>query len=312
MKVEASPSVKLIFDQKAPLARSSSCSSSSSDSSTSSSRGSHSSGRSRRSSRGRRRSPSSSSSSSRSRSRSRSRSHPRCHRVSSHSRCRHCHYSPPRRYRAHSRSYSPSPERSSGRRRYRQRSRSSSRSRSPSPYGYSRRSSRSPVHRRGGRFVGRNRCRFSPSPYRYRSHRSRSRSQERTAIRLSQAEKKYLLDVAKTNAARILGVQNLELPASLKELEEQEEKRSSSVQEKRFRDDSKPAQVNHDDDSGEGTSHASPKTKPLTFNINNTVAKPSNSPMLNDSKVTSRADSVGDRKPYGRWIPIGKSSKGKH
>lgn len=51
------------------------------------------------------------------------------------------------------------------------------------------------------------------------------------------------MDVAKANAARILGVQNLELPASLKELEEQEEKRSSSVQEKRFRDDSKPAQV---------------------------------------------------------------------
>ncbi|KAI7805575.1 arginine/serine-rich protein 1 [Triplophysa rosa] len=213
------------------MAGSSSCSSSSSsDGSASSSRGSHSSRRSRGSSRGRRRSRSSTSSSSR----SRSRSHPRCHRVSSHSCCHHRHYSPPRLYRAHSRSYSPSPERSSGRRRYRQRSRS------PSPYGYSRRSSCSPVHWWGGRFVGRYRCRFSPSPDRYRSHRSRSRSQERTAIRLSHAEKKYLLDIAKTNAARILGVQNLELPASLKELEEQEEKRSS-VQEKRFRDD--PAQV---------------------------------------------------------------------
>lgn len=42
------------------------------------------------------------------------------------------------------------------------------------------------------------------------------------------------MDIAKANAARILGVQNLELPASLKELEE---KRSSSVKEERFKDD---------------------------------------------------------------------------
>lgn len=44
----------------------------------------------------------------------------------------------------------------------------------------------------------------------------------------SSTEKKYLLNVAKANAARILGVQNLELPASLKELEEEEKRRSSS------------------------------------------------------------------------------------
>lgn len=54
------------------------------------------------------------------------------------------------------------------------------------------------------------------------------------------------MDVAKANAARILGVQNLELPASLKE---EEEKRSSSDKEERLRADLAPqktlAQVRH-------------------------------------------------------------------
>ncbi|XP_048060522.1 arginine/serine-rich protein 1 [Megalobrama amblycephala] len=321
MKQEASPGrerVKLIFDQEAPSGRSSSrSSSSSSDSSYSSSRGSRSSRRSRSSSSD---SDSSSRSRSHSRSRSRSRSHPRC---SGRSRCRHRHHSPPRRYRARSRSYSPTPEGSSHRRRYHRRSPS------PSPYRYSRRSrrsssrsrsrSRSPVYWRGSRFVGRYRCRFSRSPRNVRTYRSRSRSRERSAIRLSLEEKKYLLNVAKANASRILGVQNLELPASLKELEEDEKRRSSSDKEERVRADlapqKTPAQVNGvaTEDGEAETSQTSPKRRPIIFSLNNSVAKPSNSPTLHDSKVTSRADSVADRKPYGQWVPISKSSsRNKH
>ncbi|XP_051503934.1 arginine/serine-rich protein 1 [Myxocyprinus asiaticus] len=325
MKTEASPrrlgeGVKVIFDQEAPSsrgsARSRSSSSSTSDSSYSSSRVSRSS---RGSSRHRRRSRSSSSSDSSSSSRSRSRSHPRCHRASGHSRCHHRHHSPPRHYRARSRSFSPSPERSSRYRRYHRRSRS----RSPSPYRYSRRyrrspsrsrsRTRSPMYWRGSRFVGRYRCRFSTSPRNSRPHRSRSRSRERGAIRLSQEEKKYLLNIAKANATRILGVQNIELPASLKELDEEEKRRSSSVKEERVRTDpvpqKTPAQVNvvtNDDEAG--TSVTSPKRKPISFSVTNAVARPSNSPTFHESKVTSRADSVADRKPYGHWVSISKSS----
>ncbi|XP_052006810.1 arginine/serine-rich protein 1 [Xyrauchen texanus] len=324
MKTEATPGhlgegVKVIFDQEAPSSRGSArsrSSSSSSDSSYSSSRGSHSS---RGSSRHRRRSRSSSSSDSSSSSRSRSRSHPRCHRASGHSRCHHRHHSPPRHYRARSRSFSPSPERSSRTRRYHRHSRS--RSRSPSPYRYSRRyrrspsrsRTRSPVYWRGSRFVGRYRCRFSTSPRNSRPHRSRSRSRERGAIRLSQEEKKYLLNIAKSNATKILGVQNLELPASLKELDEEEKRRSSSVKEEMVRTDpvpqKTPAQVNGvPNDDKAGTSVTSPKRKPISFSVSNAVAKPSNNPTLNESKVTSRADSIADRKPYGHWVSIRKSS----
>lgn len=53
----------------------------------------------------------------------------------------------------------------------------------------------------------------------------------------SSTEKKYLLNVAKANATRILGVQNLELPASL---EEEEKRRSSSDKEERVSADRAP------------------------------------------------------------------------
>lgn len=44
----------------------------------------------------------------------------------------------------------------------------------------------------------------------------------------------------------------------------------------------------------------------------NSIARPSNSPTVHDSKVTSRADSVADRKPYGQWVPISRSSSKKN
>ncbi|XP_016389047.1 arginine/serine-rich protein 1-like, partial [Sinocyclocheilus rhinocerous] len=133
----------------------------------------------------------------------------------------------------------------------------------------------------------------------------------------SSTEKKYLLNVAKANASRILGVQNLELPASLKELEEEEKRRSSSDKEERVSADrapqKTPAQVNvvANDDGEAEASPTSPKRKPINFSINNTIARPSNSPTVHDSKVTSRADSVADRKPYGQWVPISRSSSKK-
>ena len=52
---------------------------------------------------------------------------------------------------------------------------------------------------------------------------------------------------------------------------------------------------------------------PLLLCPQNTVAKPSSSPTFHvaESKVTSRADSVGNRKPYGQWVPVKKSSPNK-
>ncbi|KAM6108485.1 arginine/serine-rich protein 1 isoform 2-T2 [Pterocles gutturalis] len=164
------------------------------------------------------RSSSSSSSSASSRSWSRSRSRSWARRNGS------------RRYRRYSRSYSRSRSRSRGsmryrgryharhyRRyhrsppRYRSRSRSWSRGRS-----YYRRSySRSRSCSRGRRYYGFGRTIY-PEAYRSWRSRSRTRSRSRSPLHLSEKEKRELLEIAKANAAKALGTDNIVLPASLK------------------------------------------------------------------------------------------------
>ncbi|KAM9255992.1 arginine/serine-rich protein 1 isoform 2-T2 [Cariama cristata] len=163
-------------------------------------------------------SSSSSSASSRSWSRSRSRSRSWSRRNGS------------RRYRRYSRSYSRSRSRSRGYRRYRgryhgkhyrryhrsppryrSRSRSWSRGRSYYRRSYSRSRSRS----RGRRYYGFGRTVY---PEAYRSWRSRSRTRSRSwsPLHLSEKDKRELLEIAKANAAKALGTDNIVLPASLK------------------------------------------------------------------------------------------------
>ncbi|KAK1791193.1 hypothetical protein P4O66_013217 [Electrophorus voltai] len=292
--------VQLIFDQVATATPNSSGSRSRSSSSDSSYTSSESSCSSHRSHHRQPRHRSSSSSS-----RTRSRSHPRCHRASGRSCSRH-------RCRAQSRSYSPSPDCPSHGR-YRRRSPSSTHS-SRQRRSQRRSRSRSSSYRRGTHgFVGRYRCRFSPSSRKsYRDYRKRSRSPEYSAVRLSQKEKIDLLNIAKENAAKVLGVRPVELPASI-----------SSVQQKPdctiddgVRADSQPMKRQDGDKTNEDDSHAprtSPIRKPIAFSINNMVAKPSSSQPFHatESKVTSRADSVGNRKPYGHWVPVKKTSPNK-
>ncbi|MCI4376823.1 hypothetical protein PGIGA_G00192750 [Pangasianodon gigas] len=230
--------MRLIFNQESSLTPRSSRSSSRSSSSSSSDSSYSSSDRSRSPSvsyrsqrRHRHGSRYSSSSSTSSSSRSRSRSHPRCCRVSDRTRCHH---------RRRSRSYSPYPRHSSryGRRRYsRSISRSSSRERY---YRRSRRSrSRSSSYRRTrGAYTGRFRCRFSPSPMRS-YYRRKSKSPERS-VWLSQKDKMDLLNIARENAAKILGVDVVKLPASVKCIEEQVKQTLESDAEKRVRADPVP------------------------------------------------------------------------
>ncbi|XP_076155749.1 arginine/serine-rich protein 1 [Alosa pseudoharengus] len=287
-----SEGLRLIFDQDP--------SGSPSSSPHSSSRNSRSTSRDRRSSRStkrshrRRRHSRSSSSSSTSSTQSRSRSHPRCHRQSSRHRCRRHRHSPPRRYRARSRSYSPSP---SSDRHHTRRSRSRS---------------RSPDSRRHRGVVGRYRSRPSDS-----SRRSKSRTPEQSSVHLSQDEKRELLRIAAENAVKIVGSDRLQLPESVKRTLQSEEKaalspdHSSPVPSKWVRPEPEPQQsleqiTEMASEDGELSPKMSPKRKPITFSINNTVAKPTNGKPqgMAEVKVTSRVDIVGSKKPYGQWIPV--------
>ncbi|XP_029982021.1 arginine/serine-rich protein 1 isoform X2 [Sphaeramia orbicularis] len=283
--------LKVIFDQQSPALfhpRSRSRSSSSSGSSrTSESR------RGRSSYRRRHRSSSSSSSSvsrSRSTSRTRSRSHPRCHRRSSRCRCdnhyryrRYSRRSPPRRYRAHSRSFSRSPsvDRYSRRRHYRSRSRSTRRCNS---------------HRRRV-------SRLSRSPPRV--YRGYSRSSEHS-VKLSIDDKAKLLKTARENAAKILGVETLELPKSVKPILSDELVRSehgSPAPEMMGRQSEKTQSQNEVEPDDLSSLRISPKRRIISFSIHNSVAKPTVA-VPSCAKVTPRVDSYESRKPYGHWIPV--------
>ncbi|CAM2104779.1 unnamed protein product [Caretta caretta] len=162
-------------------------------------------------------SSSSTSASSRSWSRSRSRSISRASRNVS------------RRCRRYSRSYSRSRSRSRSlqyrgryhprtyRRCYRSPPRYRSRSRSRShgrPY-YRRAFSRSRSRSRGRRYYGFGRTIY-PEAYRSWRSRSQTRSRSGTPLRLSEKEKRELLEIAKANAAKALGTDNIVLPASLR------------------------------------------------------------------------------------------------
>ncbi|XP_061699075.1 arginine/serine-rich protein 1 [Syngnathoides biaculeatus] len=241
--------------------------------------------------RGRHRSSSSSDSSS---SRSRSRSHPRCHR---HSRCRshrrNSRHHASRRYRAHSRSYSrsPSPDRYH---RHHRRSTSNSRSRSRSRSAYA----RSRYSRVQGRF---NRFPRSPS----RSYRSPSRSSG-SSVSLSVEDKKELLKVARTNAMKLLGVDKLELPESVKPiLSEQMEKHKWTLPESEPRVRPHPEKISQSNEAEATVTSPkiAAKSKIITFSINNCVARPTLM-APSSAKLTARVDSYESRMPYGHWVPV--------
>ncbi|XP_028849894.1 arginine/serine-rich protein 1 [Denticeps clupeoides] len=239
-------------------------------------------------------------------SRTRSRSHPRCHRGSHRSQSRCNRHSPPRSYRACSRSYT-----SSTRQYYRRRNdspprryhvRSPSCSTSPSPDHY--------CYRRG-----------HPSHSGSPSYRSKSRSPQRS-VYLSLEEKRKLLKVAEANVVKILGIDRLELPENLKNPYLPEEKKAMAT--KPVHREKTPSlsewvrpepvsvpqmslsKVSDGKIDDSQNSRTSPTRKPITFSLNNVVAKPTSSTSQNtaESKVTPRVDIVGSRKPYGQWMPV--------
>ncbi|XP_049595682.1 arginine/serine-rich protein 1 [Syngnathus scovelli] len=238
--------------------------------------------------RGRHRSSSSSNSSSR----SRSRSHPRCHRHShcrSHRRHSRGHRHSARRHRAHSRSYSRSPslDRYHGHRR-----RSTSRSHSRSSFA-------------GGR-CSKSQARLNKFPKsQSRAYRSPSRTSG-SSISLSLEDKRELLKAAKTNAMKLLGVEKLEIPDSVKPIltdELEEPQRLLPVFEPRVR--SHPEKTSQSDEA-EATiisPKMAAKPKTITFSINNCVARPSIM-VPSEPKVTAIEDTYESTNPYGHWVPV--------
>ncbi|XP_054026983.1 arginine/serine-rich protein 1 isoform X2 [Dryobates pubescens] len=260
------------------------------------------------------RSSSSSSSSASSRSWSRSRSRSRARRQGS------------RRSRRLSRSYSRSRSRSRGypryrgryharryrryRRsppRYRSRSRSWSRGRSYYRRSYSRSRSRS----RGRRYYG-----FGRTIYReaYRSWRSRSRtrSRSRSPLHLSEKDKRELLEIAKANAAKALGTDNIVLPASLKILPPSKEIKTEKAEQGDAGESAESRRL-EEDMARSGMERATIQ-RSISFSPNNTMAKPvlqkpASNVVKEPAVVVAKEEDKKGGSPYGQWVPVKKEEK---
>ncbi|XP_054251253.1 arginine/serine-rich protein 1 isoform X2 [Indicator indicator] len=259
-------------------------------------------------------SSSNSSASSRSWSRSRSRSRSWARRKGS------------RRSRRFSRSYSRSRSRSRGYPRYRScyharhyrryrrsplRYRSRSRSWSRGRLYYRRSYSRSRSRSRGRRYYG-----FGRTIYReaYRSWRSRSRtrSRSRSPLHLSEKDKRELLEIAKANAAKALGTDNIVLPASLKILPPSKEIKTEKAEQEDAGESAESRRL--EEDMAKSGMERATIQRSISFSPNNTMAKPVlQKPASNVVKepavsVAKEEDRKGGS-PYGQWVPVKKEEK---
>ncbi|KAM7083228.1 arginine/serine-rich protein 1 isoform 1-T1 [Ciconia maguari] len=259
-------------------------------------------------------SSSSSSASSRSWSRSRSRSRSWARRNGS------------RRYRRYSRSYSRSRSRSRGYMRYRgryharhyrryhrspprcrSRSRSWSRGRSYYRRSYSRSRSRS----RGRRYYGFGRTIY-PEAYRSWRSRSRTRSRSRSPLHLSEKDKRELLEIAKANAAKALGTDNIVLPASLKILTPPKEIKNEKQEHEDPGESAEQPRGLAEDVTKSGMERATIQ-RSISFSPNNTMAKPvlqkPASHVVKEPAISPGREEDRRGSPYGQWVPVKKEEK---
>ncbi|XP_053820471.1 arginine/serine-rich protein 1 isoform X1 [Vidua chalybeata] len=253
---------------------------------------------------------SSSSRSSRSWSRSRSRSRSRARRHGS------------RLSRRRSRSYSRSRSRSRGSRRYRgcyrprhyrrryrrHRSRSWSRGRACYRRSYSRSRSRS----RGRRYYGFGRTIY-PEAYRGWRSRSRTRSRSRSPLHLSEKDKRELLEIAKANAAKALGTDNIVLPASLKISAPAKEIKTEKQEREKATESAEQPGSAAEDVSKAGMERATIQ-RSISFSPNNTMAKPAlqkpvSHVVAKDPVVSPPREDDRKGSPYGQWVPVKKEEK---
>nr|XP_013798771.1 PREDICTED: arginine/serine-rich protein 1 isoform X3 [Apteryx mantelli mantelli] len=256
-------------------------------------------------------SSSSSSASSRSWSRSRSRSRSWARRNDS------------LRYGRYSRSYSRSRSRSRGYMRYRSRYRttryrryyrsppryrSRSRSWSRGRSYYRRPYSRSRSHSRGQRYYGFGRTIYTEAYRSWRS-RSRTRSRSRSPLHLSEKEKRELLEIAKANAAKALGTDDIVLPASLKVISPSKEINNERPKHENFGESAEQLGRLTEDVARSGMERATVQ-RSISFSPNNTMAKPVlQKPASHAVKEIAISPGREDDKkgsPYGQWVPIKK------
>ncbi|XP_061824529.1 arginine/serine-rich protein 1 isoform X2 [Nerophis lumbriciformis] len=151
----------------------------------------------------------------------------------------------------------------------------------------------------------------SPSPDRYRRHsssRSHYSSPSASSGSLSLEDKRELLKTAKV-AIKQQRAEKLKLPERVKPILPEEPDWGEPFTGPWVRPlPEKMWSQNNEVEPTTATLKISPKTKTITFNINNCVAKPTvTSP--SSASVTANVDSYEGRRPYGHWIPVMSSAR---
>ncbi|XP_025953940.2 arginine/serine-rich protein 1 [Dromaius novaehollandiae] len=227
------------------------------------------------------------------------------------------------RYRRYSRSYSRSRSRSRGyvryrgryrARRYRRyyrsppRYRSRSRSWSRGRCYYRRSYSRSRSCSRGRRYYGFGRTIY-PEAYRNWRSRSRTRSRSRSPLHLSEKEKRELLEIAKANAAKALGTDNVVLPASLKVISPSKETNDEKLKHENLGESAEQLGRLTEDVAKSGMERATTQ-RSISFSPNNTMAKPvlqkPASHAVKEMAISPGREDDKKGSPYGQWVPIKK------
>ncbi|NXP68766.1 RSRP1 protein, partial [Chloropsis cyanopogon] len=190
----------------------------------------------------------------------------------------------------------------------RHRSRSRSRGRACYRRSYSRSRSRS----RGRRFYGFGRTVY-PEAYRGWRSRSRTRSRSRSPLHLSEKDKRELLEIAKANAAKALGTDNIVLPASLRISAPAKETKTEKQEREEATESAEQPGSAAEDVAKAGVERATiPRS--ISFSPNNTMAKPALQKPVSHAVVKEAVVSPpreDDRKgsPYGQWVPVKKEEK---
>ncbi|RMB91308.1 hypothetical protein DUI87_32447 [Hirundo rustica rustica] len=213
------------------------------------------------------------------------------------------------RSRGYRRSRRRYPARRYRHRRPRPRSRSASRGRARCRRSYSRSRSRS----RRRRYYGFGRTVY-PEAYRGWRSRSRTRSRSRSPLHLSEKDKRELLEIAKANAAKALGTDNIVLPASLKIPAPAKEIKTEKQQGREEATESAEQPGSAAGDVTKAGMERATIQRSISFSPNNTMAKPALQKPVSHAVVKEPVVSPAreeDKKgsPYGQWVPVKKEEK---
>ncbi|OXB77906.1 UNVERIFIED_CONTAM: hypothetical protein H355_000661, partial [Colinus virginianus] len=124
-------------------------------------------------------------------------------------------------------------------------------------------------------------------------------------------EKRELLEIAKANAAKALGTENIVLPASLKvRAASKETSNIKKEHEDSGESDEQPGRLT-EAITKSGMERATPRS--ISFSPNNTMAKPVQqkpaSHVVKEPSISPGREDDKKGSPYGQWVPVKKEEK---